>query len=624
MIGFFVCLSLSLHVDINGQEYDGDSLTDIIQKYGISKESVQTIHIISGDFNMDEFKSSEYENLASFELNSGCFNGKLTFQNFGNSIYLQKLILRGDISVDANVSDKSDNIEELYFSNLESIPDKSFYNATTLINITLHGPIAIPDYTFQFFTKLIYFYSNTINHIGKHAFECSGYLKEVHIVNATFIDSEAFRCCRRLEHIEMPHVKTIGPSAFELTDKLKTAIFPDVTNIENLAFLYSGIRNISILNVVNIGTRAFDATVAEITKLDNLISIGEAAFAQDWGLQDIEFPHLKVVGMNAFVYCDNLTSVNFGELEYISFGAFYQTKKLKNINIPHLKVISSTCFENCCSLETISCEEVTSISKWAFCRCCNLRTINFPNVNEIGRDAFSDCSSLSYVNFPSLVYLNESAFSNCSDLTTVVLENVISIGDEAFKDCKSLKNVTFNNLKNISGSAFLNCESLTYLDLSSVLQMTGDSVFENCTSLETIILSNLSVVDPRAEDTFSHCYSLKNIYFGDKPPDVFNSIISFKGIEIHVPYLSSWLNYIPQSREIGPSSYDWHGFIFNVTSPSPTPTHDNHKKAKIIFIAVSVSGIVILIIFCIFGRKRRYNGVESKSILESDQIESMI
>ena len=217
MLSFFICLSLSLHVDINGQEYDGDSLNDIIQKYGISQDSVQTIHILSGDFNMDEFKSSEYENLASFELNSGCFNGKLTFQNFGNSIYLQKLILRGDISVDANVIDKSDNIEELYFSNLESIPDKCFSQSYKLINVTINGPTHIPDFAFEKQRTLTYFYSYTVTQVGNGSFFNCENLKEVKLENVIFVNGSGFEGCGSLEHIEIPHVKTIGYTAFEDT-----------------------------------------------------------------------------------------------------------------------------------------------------------------------------------------------------------------------------------------------------------------------------------------------------------------------------------------------------------------------------------------------------------------------
>ncbi|EAY09738.1 hypothetical protein TVAG_413880 [Trichomonas vaginalis G3] len=143
------------------------------------------------------------------------------------------------------------------------------------------------------------------------------------------------------------------------------------------------------------------------------------------------------------------------------------------------------------------------------------------------------------------------------------------------------------------------------LSLSSVTNILGDCVFSNCTKLATLILSNLKLVSSDYLLLFDNCSNLKDIYFGNMPPNKLSPNISFEGMNIHVP---SWENYISQSEEISPNHYKWHGFEFiyhpitpepttyEPLSSSPTQNTDKQRKKRVILISVSVSIIIIVII----------------------------
>ncbi|MCL2862380.1 MAG: leucine-rich repeat domain-containing protein [Firmicutes bacterium] len=114
----------------------------------------------------------------------------------------------------------------------------------------------------------------------------------------------------------------------------------------------------------------------------NLSRIGKEAFAGCKSLRDITLPaEVAVIEAGAFGYCDELTTVFFGDsrenafdankskLEKIGIGAFYLAKKLSNITLP---------------------ETLVSIGPEAFYYCTNLRGITIPNsVMRVGQKAFA-------------------------------------------------------------------------------------------------------------------------------------------------------------------------------------------------------------------------------------------
>ena len=87
---------------------------------------------------------------------------------------------------------------------------------------------------------------------------------------------------------------------------------------------------------------------------------------------------VKVIGNNAFWWCDSLTNINIpNSVTNIGYEAFECCRSLTNINIPN---------------------SVTYIGYNAFSDCRSLTNINIPNsVTNIGNGAFSKCETTSFL-----------------------------------------------------------------------------------------------------------------------------------------------------------------------------------------------------------------------------------
>ena len=216
------------------------------------------------------------------------------------------------------------------------------------------------------------------------------------------------------------------------------------------------------------------------------------------------------IGWNAFVYCDNLTSVIIPDsVTSIGKEAFSGCKSLSSVKINDLaawcnigfngydsnplyyahnlylndtlitdlvipdgvKNIGDYAFSGCESLTSLTIpNNVTYIGKSVFCDCKSLKSLTISdNVTSIGEEAFSGCTSLTSVAIPSGVTdIGEAAFFGCSSLTSIVIpDSVMNIGYDAFRDCTSLVSVTIpDSVSSIDGCAFNSCTSLTRITVS--------------------------------------------------------------------------------------------------------------------------------------------------------------
>ena len=109
----------------------------------------------------------------------------------------------------------------------------------------------------------------------------------------------------------------------------------------------------------------------------------------------------------------------------------------------------------------------------------------------------------------------ENAFFNDKEITSIKLSNNLErIENGAFWGASNLKTITFSDggkgLKKIDSLAFKDCSSLESIDLSNA-EITEIPVraFENCTSLKSIKLP--STVTKIADNAFAGCSNLKEI-----------------------------------------------------------------------------------------------------------------
>ena len=224
---------------------------------------------------------------------------------------------------------------------------------------------------------------------------------------------------------------------------------------------------------------------------------------------------VKVIGNNAFWWCDSLTNINIpNSVTNIGYEAFECCRSLTNINIPNsVTYIGYNAFSDCRSLTNINIpNSVTNIGNGAFSKCELLTNINIPNsVTNIGDSAFEGCHSLTSINIPNGVKnIRNGTFGGCSFTNINVPNSVTNIGDRAFASCSSLASINIpNSVTNIGDEAFSWCESLTSINIPNGVTNIGNGTFEGCWSLTSINIPNS--VTNIGNNAFSCCYKLTSI-----------------------------------------------------------------------------------------------------------------
>ena len=106
------------------------------------------------------------------------------------------------------------------------------------------------------------------------------------------------------------------------------------------------------------------------------------------------------------------------------------------------------------------------------------------------------------------------AFSGCTQLKRIELpENLDSIGWGCFEDCTSLEEIVIpGSVTEIDDEAFVNCTALKKVVFSDNLETVCRGAFEGCTALESVALpDSLKEIEKKA---FTGCTALKTVSFG--------------------------------------------------------------------------------------------------------------
>jgi hypothetical protein len=220
------------------------------------------------------------------------------------------------------------------------------------------------------------------------------------------------------------------------------------------------------------------------------------------------------------------------------------TYEINTINNQEVSVCQYTneISENVEIPSTIENEEnsysVTQIKERAFEECINMRTIKLPNtIKSIGEFAFENCVNLQSIEIPeSITTIEEYTFSYCISLNQVLLPNTLkTIGDKAFLSCVLLTEIKLpNSLTDISYSAFNGCQSLKEITIPSEVVNIGKEAFAGCLSLKKVEF--LGRTDLTNQSIFSQCDSLETIICRSEKPAICN-INAFDNydIPIYVP-----------------------------------------------------------------------------------------
>lgn len=139
---------------------------------------------------------------------------------------------------------------------------------------------------------------------------------------------------------------------------------------------------------------------------------------------------------------------------------------------------------------------------------------------------------------------NNQCFEGLKNLRTV--EGSLS-GDIgwSFKNCTSLESIHLSNgIKRIPAYAFNNCSSLKDLYIPDTVSEIGDYAFSGCTNLSSIHLpSNLKKI---SKGMFNGCKSLKKVYLSDTIEEIED--YAFAGcVSLRKPWIPKNIKYIAET-----------------------------------------------------------------------------
>ena len=337
-----------------------------------------------------------------------------------------------------------------------------------------------------------------------------------------------------------------NPSVEEFYNcKIEELYFSDyVSRIEDSAFKYSSVRSLDLSNITYIGNGAFSGSydIEDVKFSNNPTYIGGYAFC-NCEKADFEFNGKIVLNLDStscFLRCKNLKT--FPQIEgYIPSEAFRECVSLKEASIDNsIELVAAGAFMGCTELEAIhvtadhpniwmsqdgailyeKClnensnaieknlvlaiqkicpekvvieDEVKCIFMGAFMNITNLKEVDFNDVGTISSYAFYGCTGLTgSLKFTGII--QKYSFYGCTDLTEVICG---AVGDYAFYGCSGIQNLKFENASDIGVRAFAECTGLKKVEFGLSDNNTSgyckdgstdDYAFENCSSLEEIIL----------------------------------------------------------------------------------------------------------------------------------------
>lgn len=408
---------------------------------------------------------------------------------------------------------------------------------------------------------------NTVNVIGRSAFEGTNLIKVDIPASVTSIGAGAFQACEKLTKVVMPPSLThIDNHAFFDCINLESVNIPDkVVTIKFFAFY-----NCKELKEVTIGS-SVESIEGEVfnycDKLERIIvkATNPPVCGKNYAFNtvDKETCRLVVPRESADLYktafewkdfvnvetlagmgkCgDNLDWVLYdtGELVITGDGAMYdyvyEDKRAKWDN----ELVKTVRIEGA----------VTNIGDHAFDECSNMTDIKMPNtITKIGSIAFSSCYALTDMSLPNTVTtLGSWAYSHCRSLTKVYIpKSLTDIGNWALIGCENVTSMEVeqgnpvfdsrdncnaiirsatntlvagcqttvipNTVTSIGRSAFYDCANLTNITIPTSVTTIEEAAFYRCRKLREVEIPDM--VTTIGEAAFTLCQGLVSVKIPD-------------------------------------------------------------------------------------------------------------
>ena len=269
---------------------------------------------------------------------------------------------------------------------------------------------------------------------------------------------------------------------------LEAGLFKDMTTLKEVS-----------LNISTIGDETFSGcTNLSSIDLGNLTSIGNNAFENCALLSSLSCESVTSLGKNAFKGCKSLSNLSFPVLTSLPESAF-EGCSITSLSVPNVTTIGDRVFYGCNKLSAIEIDKLKNLSEYAFYNCVALETLNIPLVTKISNYALYQCSALKTLTTATITSVGNYGLSHCKVLSAFDLSKITILGVYAFEWCRSftgnldLSSYKGNNSdKKIPNGLFNGCDSIKTVSISSYITTVGDYSFNNCSSLTSMNLINIT------------------------------------------------------------------------------------------------------------------------------------
>lgn len=465
------------------------------------------------------------------------------------------IITGGNVSIGAFSQCKNIVSIILPEENITTIPQKAFYDCTSLKNINI---------------------PNTVVSIGKDAFYNCSNIENISIPNnVAAIEQNAFYNCNNIKNLYIEDIASwceisfadyysnplyyaenfylsgvpivsltipdgvtaIGDFAFyNYLDLISVTIPPSLTSIGNSAFYgcYKLIEVCDLSEAISL-TKGFPdngfisnyAKSIHTTSQSNITTVDE--FIVYCNNSENEYYLMGYVGdETSIVLPDKISNNSYGLYDY----AFYRNNKISEVIIANnVSSIGISAFEGCYSLSNIVLPtSITSINTNAFKDCANLTEIVIPNsVSYLGEGVLSGCSSLENITLPFIGSVANPTEQSKSTVfgyifgqynytgATATSQSYASSGNViqcvTYYIPTKLKKATITGGKVLYG-AFSECVMLTTIVLPNGITSISEAAFEECLGLTTITIpASVKYIEKQA---FIQCTNLVEVKFSEE------------------------------------------------------------------------------------------------------------
>lgn len=385
------------------------------------------------------------------------------------------------------------------------IGKKAFYKCHALRQIGFESDpsvyIEADDYAFYECWNLQRIYDLNIQKMGEYCFaECSGIYgaKLGNTIMRHTMPKAAFKNCEKFYQIDLSELDSIGPNAFEGT-MIKRAVLKSCRGIDDQAFknckyLTEVVFGNSAIHHTNTGHNVFEGCTAlsdiHVPNLNRLVVYTHTDCFKDLAMADIKL----------HVHPDVYYSYYAGDYNFGQFTPDFEfrwdlAQGTINGSCVHWQVSESG---------VLTIDPVAYNGNYgAYSQYFYIPDYEFGDktpwapyhkyITKIMIGSVSDKNGKYY----SIYKIGANAFSyaNISDESQItdvhIPRGCTEIGEKAFYDNTNLVSIHIEDVEKIGSQAFAYCTSMPKIDLGDSLKQAGDYIFQQCTNLAKVNISNI-------------------------------------------------------------------------------------------------------------------------------------